>query len=100
MRGWVGLFLSSALSLSLMHLNKIADRAVVSLLELGIEETCGQLTIFPVIVQALAAFMFSLTGLIRAIAHLLIAFDNAIHRLPPGWNILYFNRKGPDLALV
>jgi hypothetical protein len=81
-----------------MHLYEITDRAVVGPLKLGVEKTCRQLAVLAVIVQALAAFMLPLTRLIRAIAHLLIIFDNTIHGLPPGWNILYFNRKGKESA--
>jgi hypothetical protein len=83
-----------------MHLYEIADRAVVRPLKLGVEKACRQLAVLAVIVQALAAFMLPLTRLIGAVAHLFIIFDNAIHSLPPGWNIFYFNRKSPDLALV
>ena len=33
--------------------------------------------------QALAAFMFPLAGLVGAIAHFFIMFHNAIHLIPP-----------------
>jgi hypothetical protein len=83
-----------------VHLYEIADRAVVRLLELGVEKARWQLAVLAVIMQALAAFMFALTRFIGAISHLFITFDNAIHSLPPGWNVIYFNRKGSDLALL
>ena len=66
-----------------MHLYEIADRAVIRPLKLGVEKACWQLAVLAVIVQALAAFMLPLAGLIGAIAHFFIMFDNAIHFIPP-----------------
>ena len=81
-----------------MHLYEIADGTVIRPLELSVEKARRQLTVLTVIVQALTAFMLPLTRLITAIAHLFIIFDNAIHGLPPDWNMLYFTRKGKESA--
>jgi len=66
-------------SLSLVHPYEVIDRAVVSLFELGVEVTCRQLSVFPVIVQALTAFMLALARFVGTAAHLFIILHNAFH---------------------
>jgi hypothetical protein len=85
--------------LPVVHLYEIADRTVVSSLELGAEETRRKLAVLAVIVQALAAFMLALARFIGAIAQLSILFDNTIHSIPPDWNIFYCNCDTVNMAL-
>jgi hypothetical protein len=63
-----------------MHCYKILDRAVVCSLILRGEETRGQFAVLPVVVEALAALMFSYTALVRAGAIFLVDFHDAFHR--------------------
>ena len=62
-----------------MHPDEILDGPVIGPLILFREETCGKLTVLPVVVDTLTAVMFPFAGFVRAGAVLLVCFKSTFH---------------------